>query len=167
MTRISRQVLIKASPKKVWDALADFGNVYKLSAGVTKSYLTSDQKSGVGATRHCDLVNMNAQLEERITEWDEGKSMKVDVYKATLPLVTGMKAGFKLIPQGDDTLLVGGFQYKMKNVIGDLMNITFMKRMNKKAWTTFLAGVKHHVETGEEITKNTKVDTSTVKKVSD
>ena len=81
-TVITRKVTINAPKQKVWEALADFGNVFKLSPNLKKSYLTSDQQEGIGATRHCDFVNMGAQVEERIVEWDEGESIKIDIYES-------------------------------------------------------------------------------------
>ncbi len=65
-TIIIRRVVIDAPKEKVWASLADFGNVQNLSPNVSKSYLTSDQISGLGATRHCDFTSMGAQVEEKI-----------------------------------------------------------------------------------------------------
>ena len=63
-TVISKKVKINASKDKVWDALADFGNVQNLSPNISKSYSTTDQKNGVGAERHCDFTMMGANVEE-------------------------------------------------------------------------------------------------------
>ena len=56
MTTLTREVRINAPKEKVWDILADFGNIYLFNPGVPKSYLTSDQQVGVGTTRHCDVA---------------------------------------------------------------------------------------------------------------
>ena len=48
-TIIIRRVVIDAPKEKVWASLADFGNVQNLSPNVSKSFLTSDQISGLGA----------------------------------------------------------------------------------------------------------------------
>jgi len=162
-TIFANEVVINAPIKKVWAALADFGNVYKMSNGVKSSHLTSKQKTGVGTTRHCDLVNMGAEVEEKITEWTQEKSISIDIYKTKkLPLVTNLKGHFTLEKQGTNTKVVGIFEYSMKNFIGDILNSLMMKRMNKKGWTGFLAGLKHYIEKGEEITTKTKIDTTPV-----
>ena len=57
-TVISRKVIIDAPKQKVWDALADFGNVQNMSPNIAKSYLTTEQVNGVGAERHCDFTAM-------------------------------------------------------------------------------------------------------------
>jgi len=162
MTRLANQILIDAPLEKVWAALADFGNVYKMSAGVIKSYSTSEKKTGLGAKRHCDLANFGAKVEEKIVKWEDKKSMTIDVYESTLPMVVNIIGDFKVIPKGDKTLFIGIFRYQMSNFFGNWMNALFMKRMNTKAWINFIAGLKHYVETGEEITKLTTLDTSKV-----
>ena len=162
-TTIARKVTVDASPQKVWDALADFGSVSRLSPNIVKSYNTSEQAGGVGATRHCDFAMMGAEVEERIVEWNEGKSMKIDVYEVkNMPMITDMKAEFSLIPDGKSTIVSGIFEYNMKGALGILMNNITMKKMNEKAWVKFLAGIKHHLESGEDVEKSTKLDTSTV-----
>ena len=100
-TIITRKISIKAPKQKVWEALADFGNVFKLSPNLEQSYLTSDQKVGVGATRHCDFVFMGAQVEERIVKWNEGESIKIEIYESKkIPMITGMNANLNLVKKG-------------------------------------------------------------------
>ncbi len=55
MTRISREIRIHAPKEKVWAAIADLGAIQDFHPGVKKSYYTSEQREGVGASRHCDL----------------------------------------------------------------------------------------------------------------
>ena len=54
ITTIKREIVINQSKESVWKALADFGNICHGHPAVNKSYITSAQKQGVGATRHCD-----------------------------------------------------------------------------------------------------------------
>ena len=106
---------------------------------------------------------MGAQVEERITEWNEGESMKIDIYESkNMPMITGMEAEFSLKADGDATLLTATFEYGMTNLLGNLMNSMTMKKMNEKAWVSFIAGIKHHVETGEDVEKSTKLDLTPV-----
>jgi carbon monoxide dehydrogenase subunit G len=162
-TVISRKVTIDAPKEKVWKTLADFGNVYKLSPNLLKSYSTSDKANGLGATRHCDFASMGAQVEERIVEWKEGESMKIDIYEVkNMPMVSAMEAQFSVESKGDQTVLSGIFSYGMTNAIGGLINNLAMKKMNIKAWNEFIGGIKHHVETGEEVNKETVLDLSLV-----
>ncbi len=162
-TIIESKVIIKASKDKVWEILADFGNVQKLSPGIAKSYLTSNTKNGLGASRHCDFTSMGAQVEEKIIEWNEGNSFKIELYDTkNLPMLRGMKAFFKFENHNDGTLLTTFFEYHMNSIIGDLLNSLKMEKMNKKSWIQFLAGIKHYAETGENVNKETKLDLSSV-----
>jgi len=162
-TIIKRKVTINAPKEKVWEALADFGNVQTLSPNIVKSVLTSEQKNGIGATRHCDFASMGAQVEERIVGWIEGESIEIDIYGSkNLPMITAMRATFTVSEDRDSTLLTGTFQYGMTNALGGLLNSLAMKKMNAKTWVGFIAGIKHHVETGEHVEKNTQLDKSGV-----
>ena len=76
LTTIKREITINQSTEKVWKALADFGNICHGHPAVSKSFITSTQKEGVGATRHCDFTMMGASAEEKVTEWNEGKNIK-------------------------------------------------------------------------------------------
>ncbi len=153
MSTITREVLIDASPQKVWAALADFGNIYLFNPNVPQSYLTSEQTAGVGTTRHCDFNMMGASVEERIVEWQENKSMKVDIYAwKNLPGIKKMTAALKLDEVNGRTRLQGTMEYTLKyGPLGKIMDASMMKPRNTKAWEGLLAGIKRHLETGEVI----------------
>jgi len=162
-TIIDRKVRIHAPKQKVWDTLADFGNVYKLSPNLQSSHSTSELKSGLGAERHCDFTAMGAEVEERITEWNEGESMKIDIYESKkIPMIAGMGAFFTVKSEGEFTVLSGTFQYHMTNPLGNLLNNLAMKKANIKNWEQFMAGIKHHVETGEDVIEQTSLNTAVV-----
>ncbi|MDA0195495.1 MAG: hypothetical protein O2887_10065 [Bacteroidetes bacterium] len=50
----------------------------------------------------------------------------------------------------------------MTNALGGLLNNMAMRKMNEKNWVTFIAGIKHHIETGEDVNKGTALDISPV-----
>jgi len=79
-----------------------------------------------------------------------------------MPMLTGLEAEFSLTPDNGNTLLTGTFQYKTENYFGQLMNKFAMKKMNEKAWVGFMSGIKHHVETGEIVEKNSPIETESV-----
>ena len=64
MTKLAYEIEIKAPVEKVWEAIADFGNISKFNPSVPTSHLTADQAQGVGTTRHCDLFVPGASIEE-------------------------------------------------------------------------------------------------------
>ena len=60
MTQIKRQIEINASKELVWKAFANFRDICHASPSVLKSHVTSKQKEGVGAARHCEFAMMGA-----------------------------------------------------------------------------------------------------------
>lgn len=158
-TVITRKVLIKASKEQVWELLADFGNVMNMSPNISKSYLTSDKKNGLGATRHCDFTAMGAQVEEKIIEWNDGTSLKIELFDPkNLPMMRGMNAFFELNSKGNATELKAIFEYSMSNAFGEFLNGIKMRNMNIKSWEQFIAGIKYKVEKGENVDKKTILD---------
>ena len=163
MTKISREIEIDASKEAVWKAIARFGDICHASPGVLKSHVTSDQQEGVGATRHCDFAMMGANAEEKIIEWNEGESIKIEVYDLkNMPGIDTMQADFKVRQENGKTILRADLDYSMKNVFFDMMNTTVMKRMNIKNWDAVLAGHKKYIETGERVVEKTILELNKV-----
>lgn len=160
MTQIKRQIKINAPKEKVWKAIASFGDICHASPSVLKSHVTSEQKEGVGATRHCDFAMMGATAEERVLEWTEGESLKIGVYELKkLPGIKTMEADFKVESVDDKTsLLTASLNYTMKNAFFGVMNSLMMKSMNTKNWNSVLAGHKKYIETGEIVTEKTTLE---------
>ena len=167
MTTISREIEINASKGEVWKAIANFGEICHASPGVLKSHVTSEQKEGVGATRHCDFSIMGASAEEKVLEWNEGESLKIGVYEfKKLPGIKTMEANFKVREVGiKKTVLTATLDYSMKNPFFDIMNVMMMKGMNTKNWNAVLAGHKKYIETGEIVTEQTVLELDKVLEV--
>ena len=90
-TKMIREIPVKLPSHRVWDKLADIGNICHGHSAVSKSFITSDLKTGVGATRHCDFTMMGASAEERVTKWDEVKARWLRAWSLCLG-VTAMAA---------------------------------------------------------------------------
>jgi uncharacterized protein YndB with AHSA1/START domain len=56
MTSFETEIKIDAPAGKVWQVLADIGTISRWNPGVVASHVTTDQTTGVGAGRHCDLL---------------------------------------------------------------------------------------------------------------
>lgn len=165
LTTIKREIEINQSKDKVWNALADFGNICHGHPAVSKSFITSAQKEGIGATRHCDFTMMGASAEEKVTEWNEGKNIKIEV--AELKKMRGidtMALDLAIRKEGDNTILSGNMAYSMKNGFFDVMNSLLMKNMNAKLLDGIMAGHKLYIEAGTIVNEKTKLDLSAVKK---
>ncbi len=167
LTTIKREITINQSTEKVWKALADFGNICHGHPAVSKSFITSTQKEGVGATRHCDFTMMGASAEEKVTEWNEGKNIKIEVAELKkMPGIDTMALDLAIRQDEAKTILTSTMAYSMKNSFFDIMNSLMMKNMNAKLLDGIMAGHKLYIETGTIVNEKTKLDLSTVKKIS-
>ena len=161
---LTYSTLVDAPTEEVWAAIGDFGNVAKVNPNVSNSYLTSDATDGVGATRHCDLSLYGASVEERITEWVDGEKLAIDVYDSNrLPIIEDSTAMMRVDAVGEKTRLTSSLSYSVKyGPVGAVMNRLMLRGQFATAMKRFLAGIKHHVETGALIDRSTPVPVSAV-----
>ena len=168
MATLIREIRINAPKEQVWDVLADFGGIQAFNPSVPNSFTTTGQNSGVGAERHCDLALAGASLEERITEWVDGEKMVIEIYegKKTPPF----KKAFATISVRESgpnaTIVRGTLDYTLKfGPIGSLMDTFMVKPQFSNAWAGLFAGLKHYVETGEEVSSPSGLDFASVQAV--
>lgn len=152
VTHIEHEIRINAPKNVVWAAVADFGGIYKFNPGVSKSYSTSSNNEGVGASRHCDLLPLG-NIEERVTEWKDGEYYKLEIYDGQgLPPIENIQATIGIHEDGDAIVAYMKMQYESKlGIIGALMNAAMLKSQFTKTVEGILAGLKHYAETGEEV----------------
>lgn len=163
MKKQSAKVEIEASAEKVWGVLADFGNVSVFNPSVTESHSTTDEANGVGATRHCDLAVGGATIEERIVEWNEGSSYTIEIYDGSRNPFAKALGTLAVEPLGDNRSVVAmSLEWKPKGGIFSGLLGRALRGQNQKAITGVLAGLKHHVETGDPVAGRQKVDRSAV-----
>jgi hypothetical protein len=166
-TILKREIKINQPVEKVWSALADFGNICHGHPKVSKSFVTSSQKHGVGATRHCDFTMMGASAEERIIEWNDLENIKIEVYQLKkMPGIDQLSLDLAIQADGDQTILRSTMVYTMKNSFFDFMNSIMMKKMNAELLDSIMAGHKLYIETGTIVDDKTKLDLLQVKQIS-
>ncbi len=163
MTTLNLSIKIDAPTEKVWEALADFGGVAAWNPSVKQSRLTSSAVEGAGVSRECVLAPMGT-VQERVTEWTDGRLMGIEIYDhKNLPGLRSAVATIKLEPQGPTTVVQCQMDYAVGlGVIGAGMNAMGMRRLFTKSLGGLLAGLKHHVETGERVDSKTRLDLDAV-----
>ncbi len=163
MQTTSATVEIGAPAQKVWEVLADFGNIAAFNPGLIRSYLTGESAGGVGATRHCDLAVPGASIEERIIDWVDGESYTVDIYQGTRNPFASATAtlGVSSI-DAESSRAMMTIRWKAKGGILSGLLDRGLRGQNRKAIKGVLAGLKHHVETGAPVEARQRVDTSSV-----
>jgi len=166
-TETTVEVEIDAPIEKVWAEFANIGRIFLNSPTVDTSYTSSENKTGVGATRHMILspmIKKGATLDERVLVWEEGTYQKLEVYKVhNVAGIKTMGGDFRLIKKGDKTILRSTLNYSMSNGMWGLMNKMMGKKKFAKVWRNVIAGYKYHIEIGEKVTHKTKLDIKAVK----
>ena len=147
MPRIIDSIQVDATPEATWAALADFGGVYKYSPGVRHSRTTSPEPTGVGATRHCDLLPMGS-VEERILSWDEGVGYSLEIYDGErTPPFRHAHATFRVEPRGSGSAVHAEVDYALRfGPLGWLMDRVMVGRFLRRGFRGLLKGLKNYVE---------------------
>lgn len=160
MTTINRSVVIDAPRSRVWEALRDIPGIQTWNPGVPSSHSTSETTEGMGATRHCDFTMPGSSVEERVVEWDDGHSYTIEIYDGTkLPPFKTARATLSIDEVDGRTVTHARMEYDLKmGVLGRLMNVMMVRSQFGKSFSGLLAGLKHHVETGEQVTADTQLD---------
>ena len=157
MKQVSRQIKINARKEKVWEVLADFGGVSNWAPTVVSAYSTTEANGGVGAGRHCEVKSLGS-IEERIAEWDEGRSYSYDIVDGVPAPMKYARNTVSVRPDGDGTLVIFALEFEMKfGPVGALLERLAIRPLLRKTLTGTLAGLKHHVETGEVIGEDTEL----------
>jgi carbon monoxide dehydrogenase subunit G len=147
MTTISGEIRIRAPKEAVWSQLADLGAVQDFNPGVDKSFYTSETLQGVGASRHCDLKRFGS-VEERIVEWKDGESLKLEIYEANrTPPFRHAHGTLSVEGDGEESIARMRLDYELKfGPIGKLMDRMMVRSQFQKTVHLTLTGLKRHLE---------------------
>jgi uncharacterized protein YndB with AHSA1/START domain len=157
MSVITVSRTVPHSSSRVWALLADFGGVHRFSGGVEASPINSGKPdTGVGAERNCTLYDGN-HIQERVTEFLPEERLALEVFDTSMPIKTA-GAAFDLAPaSGGQTSVSMTMNYVVKyGPLGIVMDALLMKRAMTASLDRLLAGLDHHLTSGEVITKGWK-----------
>ena len=145
MSEFEEQVMISVSPEKVWDALADIGNIYEWNPGVVHSEQTTPGEVSVGARRHCNLGGKN-YLDEEVVEFERPHKLTIRITDTNLPFQTA-DIQFRIEPQGDETTVMVSPKYQLKfGLLGRLLDLVIVRSLYRKGMRELLHGLKNYVE---------------------
>ncbi len=93
MAEVKLSRIINAPVERVWNSWDDFGSIDLFNPNLNKSFLLpGSRKTGLGATRQCDLKDGKNYIQERITEYVPQRRMVVDIFNGTIPLKRAVAA---------------------------------------------------------------------------
>lgn len=156
MHQFTVERIVNVPHARAWEVAAAFADIYLYNPSVPKSYTINAQTTGLGAERRCELNSSGTQwVEERISAWDAGKTTyTVDIVRGTTPLpVNNAGATISVQPLDANRSKVSmAFSYRPKfGPVGALMNPVMIKPMMKKLVNGIVDGMKHYLETGQEV----------------
>ncbi len=145
--RIDVSVSVEAPKEAAWALLADYGNPHHYVSGIVSAHLTTEQASGVGTTRYCELprlMMMKQYIVEEISAWDEGKSFTYIITDTTAPIAD---ASVEWSVDGDDkrSVIRARVLYRPKGLMGRLM-LPILRKQFANQMKTGLADIKRHLE---------------------
>jgi ribosome-associated toxin RatA of RatAB toxin-antitoxin module len=156
---ITKRVKIDASAAKVWEVLADFGNVKPWAPTVVESYIIdkSKKKKRVGTVRVLRHTSKK-EIEEVVTAWQERRGFTVE-FPISGGAIKSFSQEWALEGNKDEGVVTVHLRSETKwGIIGRFFEIMMFKKHFSRELILALAGLKHYVETGEEVhEKETKL----------
>jgi hypothetical protein len=145
VTILESSIEIAASPARVWELLGTLDALERYDPGVARSRITSSERSGVGATRQCDL-RPGGWFRERVTSWEPERSLGFELVECTLP-VRRLKHHCVLTTISGGTRVHQRMEYRLTlGPIGVLLDAAIVRRRWRAGIQGFLRGLKQLAE---------------------
>jgi hypothetical protein len=127
MTIIRHETTAHCPPAKVWALLADLEAVARYNPIVRSAAVQGPQRTGVGATRACELLPSGTVV-ERVTHWEDGRTVGLEVAESDWP-IHFMRWVTHVESQGTETRISQDLEYQVKfGPLGWLLDKVVMKR---------------------------------------
>jgi hypothetical protein len=145
VTVLRNSVHIEASPALVWAVLARLDALHEYDPGIANSVLRSEQQTGVGAERQCDIKG-GGWFRERVTTWKPESEIEFTLFDCTLP-VRSLRHHYTLAPDRGGTRVQQTQEYALKyGPVGTVLDALVVRRKWDAGIKTFFTGLKRHVE---------------------
>jgi hypothetical protein len=127
MTTIRHEIDAPCPPERVWSLLADLEAVQTYNPGVREAKIRGSQRTGVGATRVCELLP-KGRVVERVTHWEEGRALGLEVAESDWP-IHFMRWVTRVEPAAGGTRISQALEYRVKfGPLGWLLDRLAMER---------------------------------------
>jgi hypothetical protein len=144
-TVLKNSIHIEASPARVWAVLARLDVLQEYDPGIRRSEVSSEQASGLGADRRCEIAG-GGWFRERVTVWQPEHELEFTLHECTLP-VRSLRHHYSLTPERGGTRIDQTQEYTLKyGLLGVLLDALFVRRKWNAGVETFFAGLKGYVE---------------------
>jgi ligand-binding SRPBCC domain-containing protein len=127
MATLKHQIKINAPLEKVWGILTDLEQVKHYNTNVDSVSYTSENKTGVGSSRHCNFKGKGF-AKERVTAVVDKKSVSMEIYESDMPMKY-MRWTNSLVEQDGQTVMTATTDFKMKfGLLGTLMEKLMVRK---------------------------------------
>jgi carbon monoxide dehydrogenase subunit G len=148
MVVITQERRIAAAPEQVWSVVADFPNIYRWAPIVNTSRQLGALARGVGAARACEIPGFGA-ITETVDHWIEGRELSFTFEASGGPVKEG-RSHWTVSGEGPGTLVRVRAEFSTRyGLIGAIVGHTIVRLMMGRMAGDLLAGLDHHVRTGE------------------
>lgn len=153
MTVFTKSIEIGSPKTKVWDTLANLGDIYRFNPNLTHSYYASATKEGIGASRICEL-KPSGKISETVVDWQPGHgfTLKIDPIEKAPPVkdFTGKFELQELSRYWTKVSVTIAYQTKL-GVLGVLLDKIMLRGKMEGSMVSLLEGLKDHMENGHEL----------------
>lgn len=137
----------KASAARAWDLMSDFGAIDAFNPTLKESHLLDGScEIGLGAERQCTLKDGKNYIHERVVDWQEGRSYRIEVFGGTMP-VDDIVAELAVEPEGAGSVLRMTMQYRPRwGVVGRLVEPVLLRPMMRRTMRRVIGGLADKAE---------------------
>jgi ligand-binding SRPBCC domain-containing protein len=146
MATIHNEIIIQASPEKIWEVLATPDLLDKYDPTVKKSLLISDEKTSLGAKRRVDMLDGKNWFEEKITQYQPNESLTYELTACSFP-VHKLKHSYSFQKIGEKTKVCQVMEYTVKfGLLGKLLDVLMIRKQSDAGIKKFFGGLKSYIE---------------------
>jgi hypothetical protein len=145
MTIIRHELEASCAPDRLWSLLADLEAVQRYNPGVREAKIQGSARTGVGATRACELLP-KGRVVERVTHWEEGRALGLEVAESDWP-IHFMRWVTRVEPSVGGSRISQELEYQVKfGPLGWLLDRLVMERKLRATLDGIFASMVRHAE---------------------
>ena len=151
MSLVKRTQVVNGSIASTWAAVSKMGAVQDWHPNVASAVVLTEHDTGMGASRRVEFQDGNSVVETVI---EESERQFTTVEMTESPMIKNAFVTIRTKERSADTTDVTfSIDYSLKfGPIGWLIDAVMMRRIFRKVFGVALAGLSHHLETGEMVT---------------
>ena len=137
----------EASTARVWDLMSDFGAIDAFNPTLKESHLLDGScEIGLGAERQCTLKDGRNYIHERVVDWQEGRSYRIEVFGGTMPL-DDIVAELAVTPAPSGSTLRMTMRYRPRwGLAGRLIEPVLLRPMMRRSMRKVIDGLAEKAE---------------------